>query len=158
AALSGYQRIVLPGLDDLLRGAEVHRRAGREGGPAPGLGLLRQPGLAVLLAGLPRPRRGRSRLQGATGDHDPGARRGEHLRAGAHAGRGSRPALSPGGAAGAPFNGHESEVRSIAMRRPMTTALVAAAFACATVTVAAADPLSALFGSIFGQQPMQQAS
>jgi len=44
------------------------------------------------------------------------------------------------------------------MRRHMTTALVAAAFACATATAASADPLSEFFGSIFGQQPTQHVS
>jgi hypothetical protein len=36
------------------------------------------------------------------------------------------------------------------MRRYLTTALVSAALASATTTVASADPLSALFGGLFG--------
>ena len=46
--------------------------------------------------------------------------------------------------------------RSILVRRHLTTALVAATFASATATAASADPLGALFGSLFGQRPAQQ--
>ena len=46
--------------------------------------------------------------------------------------------------------------RSTLVRRHLTTALVAAAFASATATAASADPLGALFGSLFGQRPAQQ--
>jgi hypothetical protein len=42
------------------------------------------------------------------------------------------------------------------MRRHLTSALIAAAFACATATAASADPLSALFGSLFGDQRSEQ--
>lgn len=43
------------------------------------------------------------------------------------------------------------------MGRPLTTALVAGAFACATATAASANPLAALFGGLFGQ-PAQSYS
>jgi len=44
------------------------------------------------------------------------------------------------------------------MRRYLTTALVTAVLTSATATVASADPLSALFGGLFGQRPAQQVS
>jgi|SRR5215211_2458067 len=44
------------------------------------------------------------------------------------------------------------------MRRYLTTALVSAALASASAPVASADPLSALFGGLFGQRPAQQVS
>jgi lipoprotein-anchoring transpeptidase ErfK/SrfK len=48
--------------------------------------------------------------------------------------------------------------RSTLVRRHLTTALVAAAFASATATAASADPLGALLGSLFGQRPAQQVT
>jgi lipoprotein-anchoring transpeptidase ErfK/SrfK len=44
------------------------------------------------------------------------------------------------------------------MRRYVTTALVAAALASTSATVASADPLNTLFGGLFGQRPAQQVS
>jgi len=45
------------------------------------------------------------------------------------------------------------------MRRSVTAALFASAFACVTITAAAANPLGDLFGGIFGaQQPAQPVS
>jgi lipoprotein-anchoring transpeptidase ErfK/SrfK len=41
------------------------------------------------------------------------------------------------------------------MRRSVTTALFASAFACVTITAATANPLGDLFGGIFGVQPAQ---
>jgi lipoprotein-anchoring transpeptidase ErfK/SrfK len=41
------------------------------------------------------------------------------------------------------------------MRRHVTTALVASAFACMTATAASANPLAGLFGGIFGGQAAQ---
>jgi len=44
------------------------------------------------------------------------------------------------------------------MRRHVTTALVATAFACITATAASANPLAALFGGIFAPPPAQPAT
>jgi len=44
------------------------------------------------------------------------------------------------------------------MRRSVTTALVASAFACVTLTAAAANPLGDLFGGSFGAQPAQSVN
>jgi lipoprotein-anchoring transpeptidase ErfK/SrfK len=44
------------------------------------------------------------------------------------------------------------------MRRYLATALVSAAIASATATAAAADPLTILFGGLFGQRPAHQVS
>jgi lipoprotein-anchoring transpeptidase ErfK/SrfK len=43
------------------------------------------------------------------------------------------------------------------MRRPLTTAFLAATFACAAATAASADPLSALLGSLFGAPEQSNA-
>ena len=48
--------------------------------------------------------------------------------------------------------------RSILVRRHLTTALVAAAFASATATAASANSLGALLGGLFGQRPAQQVT
>jgi len=42
------------------------------------------------------------------------------------------------------------------MRRSATIALIASAFACVTISAAAANPLGDLFGGIFGAQPAPQ--
>ena len=44
------------------------------------------------------------------------------------------------------------------MRRPVITALAASAFACITLTAAAANPLGELLGGLFNAQPVQPLS
>src|SRR5262249_61040671 len=50
------------------------------------------------------------------------------------------------------------EIWSTAMRRPVTTALAASAFACIALTAAAANPLEDLFGGLFNAQPVRPLS